>query len=67
MAELLIKGEVLFVPPLILEVESVGGRQRMYRNYLKKNLFKGGYYELSEKIGQLNLMTSDRRPRGRDI
>ncbi|MBF0558713.1 MAG: Bro-N domain-containing protein [Nitrospirae bacterium] len=43
----------------IVEVLTGTERPRKYWNDLKKKLFEEGYDELSEKIGQLKLMSSD--------
>jgi len=43
----------------VIEVLTGTQRPRKYWNDLKKKLFKEGYIELSEKIGQLKLQSSD--------
>ncbi|MBI5779205.1 MAG: Bro-N domain-containing protein [Planctomycetes bacterium] len=43
----------------IIEVLTGSDRPRKYWNDLKKNLLTEGYFELSEKIGQLKLQSSD--------
>ena len=43
----------------VVEVLSGSDRPRKYWNDLKKKLFEEGYDELSEKIGQLKLQSTD--------
>ena len=43
----------------VIEVLTESGRSRKYWNDLKKKLSEEGCVELSEKIGQLKLMSSD--------
>jgi len=43
----------------VIEALTGSGRARKYWNDLKKKLSEEGYVELSDKIGQLKLLSSD--------
>ena len=53
------EGEWWFSIIDVIEVLVGGDRPRKYWNDLKKKLFQEGYDQLSEKIGQLKLQSSD--------
>ena len=53
------EGEWWFSIIDVIEVLVGGGRPRKYWNDLKKKLLQEGYFQLSEKIGQLKMQSSD--------
>jgi prophage antirepressor-like protein len=60
------EGEWWFSIIDIIEVLTGNGRPRKYWSDLKKKLILEGYLEVSEKIGQLKMMSSDGKMRATD-